>query len=164
MQSGQPDNISFGIDGLGNLNERFTGSVNVGARPIYTGRLQLYRRPTTPGSSRRCISSRLPAFKGSQGFDSAPRNVYRPGDNIWDISVFKNIPFMKRQEGSFIQLRMEMFNALNQVRFNDFNRSMTFSRDGKTSSTCPTPSAATADGSDSVRSPDPRPAHHPVSG
>jgi len=129
MQTGQPDNFSFGIDGLGNLNERFTGSVNNGARPI-PGDSFSYTKTDYSWIDVGAAGFRTPAFKGSQGFDSAPRNVYRPGDHVWDISVFKNIPFMKGSEGKFIQLRMELFNAFNQVRFNDFNRSMTFSRDG----------------------------------
>jgi hypothetical protein len=127
MQTGQPDNLSFGIDGVGNLNERFTGSVNVGARPIPTNSFN-YTKTDYSWIDASAAGFRAPAFKGSQGFDSAPRNVYRPGDHNWDVSVFKNFPFMK-DEAKYIQLRVEMFNAWNHTRFSDFNRSMTFSRD-----------------------------------
>jgi hypothetical protein len=127
MQTGQPDNLSFGIDGVGNLNERFTGSVNVGARPIPTNSFN-YVKSDYSWIDAGGAGFRTPAFKGSQGFDAAPRNVYRPGDHNWDVSVFKNLPLAKG-ESKYIQLRVEMFNAWNQTRFSDFNRSMTFSRD-----------------------------------
>lgn len=128
IQTGQPDNLGFGIDGLGNLNERFTGSVDVGARPVVTGSFD-YTKSDYAWIDVASAGFRAPAFKGSQGFDSAPRLVYRPGDHNWDVSVFKNFPFMK-DEAKYIQLRVEMFNAWNHTRFSDFNRTMTFSRDG----------------------------------
>lgn len=129
MQTGQPDNLSFGIDGLSNLNERFTGSVSVGARPVINGKFS-YAKTDYSWIDQSATSFSAPPFKGSQGFDSGPRIVNRPGDHNWDVSVFKNIPFWKGNENKFIQLRLEMFNAFNIVRFSDFNRGMTFSRDG----------------------------------
>ncbi len=137
MQTGQPDNLSFNIDGLGNLNERFTGSVNVGARPVVTGDFN-YPKGEYSWIDVGGAGFRTPAYKGSQGFDSGPRNVYRPGDHVWDISVFKNIPYWKDDAAKYIQLRLEMFNAFNQVRFNDFSRTMTFSRDGSSIINLPT--------------------------
>ena len=71
----------------------------------------------------------LPPVKGSAGFDSAPRNIRRPGDNDWDISIFKNIPLWR--ETTKLQLRVEMFNAFNHARFNDFNRSAQFNAAGQ---------------------------------
>jgi hypothetical protein len=129
IQSGQPDNLSFGIDGVGNLNERYTGSVNVGPRPVVNKGFS-YTKTDYSWIDVGASGFALPPLKGSQGFDSAPRLVYRPGDHTWDISVFKNIPFMPQDEAKYIQLRLEMFNAFNHTRFSDFNRSMTFSRDG----------------------------------
>ena len=32
--TGQPDNLSFSISGIGNLNERYTGSPDVGPRIV----------------------------------------------------------------------------------------------------------------------------------
>jgi hypothetical protein len=71
----------------------------------------------------------LPVVKGSQGFDSAPRSIRRPGDHDWDISIFKNIPLW--HESIKLQLRGEMFNAFNHPRFNDFNRSASFNTAGQ---------------------------------
>ena len=35
LQTGQPDNLSFSISGIGNLNERYTGSPDVGPRVVH---------------------------------------------------------------------------------------------------------------------------------
>lgn len=124
IQSGQPDSISFSIDGLGNLNERYTGSPNVGPRIVYKS------SPRYPKSQYSWIDPSifgLPSV-GSKGFDSAIRPIRRPGDNNWDVSIFKNIP-LPSVESRFIQLRVEMFNAPNHPRFSDFNRSAVFNRD-----------------------------------
>ncbi len=126
IQSGQPDSISFTIDGLGNLNERYTGSANVGPRVVYTGAPN-YTKDQYAWLDSSVLA--LPQFKSSQGFDSAIRPIRRPGDNNWDLSIFKNLPL--GSESRFIQLRVEMFNAPNIARFNEFNRSATFNQSGK---------------------------------
>ena len=126
FQTGQPDNLSFSISGIGNLNERYTGSPDVGPRVVMTG------SPSYPKSIYQWMDPgilALPAVKGSAGFDSAPRSIRRPGDNDFDISIFKNIPLPR--EGMKIQLRVEMFNAFNHARFNDFNRSAQFNAAGQ---------------------------------
>jgi hypothetical protein len=127
FQTGQPDNIGFEIDGVGNLNERFTGSADVAPRVVVTG------KPSYPKDQYQWVDPSvlaLPAFKGSQGFDSAPRMFRRPGDHNWDLNIFKNIPI--GGEGSrYIQLRCEMYNAFNIVRYSDFNRTVRFNRAGQ---------------------------------
>ena len=45
MQTGQPDNISFSIDGISNLNERYTGSSNVGPRVVFASSPSLSKDP-----------------------------------------------------------------------------------------------------------------------
>ena len=65
----------------------------------------------------------LAPYKSSQGFDSARYQTFGPGFQNWDISIFKNIPLHK--ESARIQLRVEMFNALNHPNFNAF----TYQRD-----------------------------------
>jgi hypothetical protein len=125
MMTGRPDSISFNIDGVGNLNERYTGSPDVAPRVKLTG------RPSYPETQYAWVDGSafaLPSI-GSQGFDSPRYQIRRPGDHNWDISVFKNFPMFR--EGTYLQLRVEMFNAWNHPRFNDFNRSATFNKDGK---------------------------------
>jgi hypothetical protein len=51
-----------------------------------------------------------------------PRNYLRnPGFNNHDLSILKNFPF-GREGKSFLQLRMEMFNFLNQTQYSAVNR------------------------------------------
>ncbi len=126
MMTGQPDNLSFTISGISNLNERYTGSPDVGPRVVMTG------SPTYPKGIYQWMDPSilaLPPVKGSQGFDSAPRSIRRPGDHDWDISVFKN--FAMPRESMKLQLRVEMFNAFNHPRFNDFNRAAQFNAAGQ---------------------------------
>lgn len=126
MMTGQPDALSFSIDGVSNLNERYTGSPDVSPRVV------LKSSPTYPKSQYAWMDASilaLPPVKGSQGFDSQRYQIRRPGDHDWDISVFKNFPMFR--EGTYLQLRVEMFNAWNHPRFNDFNRRATFNQAGQ---------------------------------
>ena len=126
-QSGRPDNLSFSIDGVGNINERYTGSVNIAPRvyidknPQATDKTQFAQVDAT--------AFRLPTLKGATGWEHGNFPVRRPGFYNVDASIFKNIPF--GSESRFLQLRIEMFNAFNNVQFTDFNRSMTFNTAGK---------------------------------
>jgi hypothetical protein len=127
MQTGGPTNIGFGISGVGNLNERYTGSPDIGARIKYSGPASYPKDQYAWFSSNQFV---LPTYKTSQGFDSAIRPLRMPGDHNWDVSVFKNIP-MGKVESRYIQLRLEMFNAPNHPRFSSVNTSATFDTTGK---------------------------------
>jgi hypothetical protein len=70
-----------------------------------------------------------PERSGPAGFDSAPRSVRQPGDNDWDVSIFKNFPLWR--ETTKLQLRVEMFNAFNHARFNAFNTGAQFNTAGQ---------------------------------
>jgi hypothetical protein len=126
LMTGPPATLSFSITGIGNLNERYTGSPDIGPRIV------MNNSPSYPKGIYQWLSPAglaLPAVKGSAGFDSAPRSVRQPGDNNWDISIFKNFPLWR--ETTRLQLRMEMFNALNHARFNAFNTSAQFNTAGQ---------------------------------
>jgi hypothetical protein len=126
FMTGGPITPSFSISGIGNLNERYTGSPDVGPRLVMTS------APSYPKSIYQWLSPAglaLPPVKGSQGFDSARNSVRNPGDNDWDISTFKN--FKVKREGTYFQLRVEMFNAFNHTRFNAFNSSAQFNTAGQ---------------------------------
>ena len=126
VQSGAPNNITFGISGLGNLNERFTGSPDVQPRIVYKGPVSY------PKGQYNWIDASvlgLPPVKGSQGFDSSRYPVRDPGFQNWDISILKNIPL--HGESMRLQLRGEMFNAWNHPEFNGWNRSATFNQAGQ---------------------------------
>jgi hypothetical protein len=128
FQTGQPDNITFGVSGVGgsDVNRRWTGSETYGPRVVVNG---------NPNDSAKTLDSWIntSAFSlppiGSLGFDSAPRLIRRPGINNWDISIFKNFPV--GSENRFFHLRLEMFNAWNHTQFNEFNRTVTFDQQGR---------------------------------
>lgn len=125
-RSGRPENVSFSIDGLGNLNERYTGSVNIAPRvfinkkPQGTSKTQFLQVDPTAFT--------LPTVKSSTGWEHGNYPVRLPGFWNLDASIFKNLKFT---ESKYLQLRVEMFNAWNNVQFSDFNRSMVFSRAGQ---------------------------------
>jgi Carboxypeptidase regulatory-like domain len=126
MQSGSPQNISFSISGIGNLNERYTGSPDVSPRVVFKGPISY------PGTQYQYMDASvlaLPIVKGSQGFDSSRYNVRGPGFQNWDISLFKNIPLYR--ESVRMQLRLEMFNAFNHTEFNGWNTGATFNQAGQ---------------------------------
>jgi hypothetical protein len=127
--SGEPDNVSFSIAGVGgaDVNRIYTGSETYGPRVAYTGRAILPKGDRALDRYLDTSVFRLPSI-GSLGMDSGPRMVRRPGINNWDLSVFKNIPFWA--EGRYLQLRCEMFNAWNHTQFSDFNRSAQFNQQG----------------------------------
>jgi hypothetical protein len=126
FMSGAPSNIGFSISGIGNLNERYTGSPDVGPRVRYTGPISY---PQTLYQWMDSSVLALPTVKGSQGFDSSRYPIRLPGDNNWDLSIFKNVPLHK--ESVKLQLRGEMFNAWNHSRFNAVNTGATFNQTGQ---------------------------------
>src|SRR5205823_650762 len=103
---------------------RYTGSPDIGPRIGYTG------ATTYPKDQYQWLTASLvlPSV-GSKGFDSARYTVRNPGDENFDISVLKNIPL--HREGMRLQLRLEMFNALNHTRFNGFNNTANLSTAGQ---------------------------------
>jgi hypothetical protein len=127
-QSGNPDNIFFNIDGVANLNERFTGSPNIAARVLIND------NPHRGGEARNMYSAvdstvfRMPAMRAGTGWEHGMRPIRRPGFWNLDAGIFKNFPMT---ESRFLQLRLEMFNAFNNTQFTDFNRTMTFNPGGE---------------------------------
>jgi hypothetical protein len=125
MQTGAPGSIGFSIAGIGNLNERYTGSPDIGPRVMYTG------KPSYPGTVNQWMDAsvlKLPVVKGSQGFDSSRNPIRNPGIHNYDITVAKNIPI---HESVRLQLRVEMFNAFNHTQFTGFNTGVTFNQAGQ---------------------------------
>jgi hypothetical protein len=123
-QSGNPANVGFSIDGLGNLNERYTGSVNIGPRVVING---------NPHGKARTLEAQvdpsvfqLPTLRGSTGWEHGNNPLRLPAWHNADFSIFKTIPVYG--ESKYIQLRVEMFNALNNPQFNGMNTGMVFNR------------------------------------
>ena len=126
FQSGAPSNIDFSVSGWGNLNERYTGSPDIGPRVVYKSRM------TYPQTQYQWVDYSLlalPVLKGSQGFDSSRLPIRNPGLNNFDISIIKNIPLYR--ERVRMQLRCEMFNAFNHPQFTGINNGATFNQAGQ---------------------------------
>jgi hypothetical protein len=124
-RSGRPENVSFSIDGLGNINERYTGSVNIAPR-VFINRNPQQVSNKSEYAQLDPAAFTLPQPKQAFGWEHGNYPVRLPGFWNVDASLFKNFPFQR--EGMMLQLRMEMFNAFNNTQFSDFNRNMVFNR------------------------------------
>ncbi|HEY8461755.1 MAG TPA: carboxypeptidase regulatory-like domain-containing protein [Blastocatellia bacterium] len=123
--SGQPADVNAGIAGGININQRIGGSWTEPVRGIFAG---------NPNASKdrdkyfnfETIS--LPTVSEALAARGAyPRNfLSRPGTNVTDLSLFKNIP-LGGDNARKIQLRFEMFNIFNQAQFSDMNRNVQWS-------------------------------------
>lgn len=117
-QSGRPFSIGGGCSGSND-----SGTLIGGDRADFTGQPVDIR----PGSQSQWLLSYFnpAAFQcnavGTFGY--SPRNAwFGPGQNNFDLGIFKNIPFKERYR---VQFRWEMFNALNRVWFNGPNTGIT---------------------------------------
>ncbi len=131
MTTGAPASVGWGISGMSNLSERWTGDPTLGARVAMTGTpAQLPRDKRSLYQYIDPAAFRIPD-KPSIGLDSAQRGyIHQPGDNNWDVSVFKQFPFSADGK-RLIEARLEMFNAPNHTRFSGFNTGITFNSAGK---------------------------------
>jgi hypothetical protein len=67
-----------------------------------------------------------PSGRGDYG--NSPRNVVqRPGVKNWNLALFKNVPFGGHRA---FQLRIEAYNVLNTVQFQDIDRAAVFNAAG----------------------------------
>jgi hypothetical protein len=123
-RSGRPENVSFSIDGIGNLNERYTGSVNIAPRVFINKNPQAHGKTEFLQVDPTAFT--LPEPKQSTGWEHGNYPVRLPGFWNLDMVVMKNFKF--GAESRYLQFRVEAFNALNNVQFSDFNRNMTFNR------------------------------------
>ena len=90
FMTGAPTTPGFSISGIGNLNERYTGSPDVGPRIVMN---------SSPSYPKGDLPVDEPGGSGPAGgqrkrglrFRAATPSV-SPGDNDWDISIFKNFP------------------------------------------------------------------------
>jgi hypothetical protein len=122
--SGQPEDVNAGINNI-NLNQRLGGSWTEASRGYFT---------SDPNQSKNrdkyfnWESIRLPSVAEALAAQGAyPRNfLSRPGINVTDLSLFKNIP-LGGDNARKLQLRLEMFNVFNQAQFSDMNRNVTWS-------------------------------------
>jgi hypothetical protein len=121
FESGQPTSVGFNT----------TVPIDITGTPSISPRIDVIGNPTLPSDQRsfsRAFDTsvfRLPAV-GTVG--NAGRYILRlPGVNNWDMAIFKSIPI---RESMRLQLRWEMYNALNHTQFSAFNSTATFDAKG----------------------------------
>ena len=69
--------------------------------------------------------------KAEFGIGSAPKDIFRgPGINVFDFSVYKNIPFSQNEQRR-LQLRFEFYNFFNHASFQGVDTSARFDAAGK---------------------------------
>jgi len=116
--SGQPLELGFGIPNI-NTSQRVSGSWTEGPRPILTGDAQ-------PSISRESAFDFTKIAIPNINPGPQPRSIIRrPGINVTDLSLFKNIG-LGGDGARYIQLRLETFNVFNQAQFDNFNSGLTF--------------------------------------
>ncbi|HYW44691.1 MAG TPA: TonB-dependent receptor [Bryobacteraceae bacterium] len=124
--SGGPATVSYGITGAP------AGYTITGSPDALATRIQIVGDPTRPQSERtdETISALNPAAfalpaQPAFGIGNSARNFfYGPGIENFDLTLFKDFGLGK--ENRFLQIRAEMYNALNHVNFNNPNASATF--------------------------------------
>ena len=117
--SGRPYAVGYSIPGIGNSN--LTGTPDFGARVVLTcdpgqgSSSDPYRQIDTS-----CFA---PPQTGSDGTESARYFLWAPPIVNLDLSLSKNIPVGKRAK---IEVRLDMFNALNHTQFTGVNNTANF--------------------------------------
>ncbi len=120
--SGQPLELGFSIPNI-NTAQRISGSWTEGPRPIITGDAQ-------PGIERESALDITKISIPNINPGPQPRSfVRRPGINVTDLSLFKNIS-LGGDGARYIQLRLETFNVFNQAQFDNFNSGLVFNVSG----------------------------------
>jgi carboxypeptidase family protein/TonB-dependent receptor-like protein len=118
FMSGQPLELGFGIPNIA-IGQRISGSWTEDPRPLITGDVQ-------PSISQEKAFDYTKIAMPNINTGPQPRAIIRrPGLNLTDLSLFKNIP-LGRDSARYIQLRLEAFNVFNQAQFDNFNAGLTF--------------------------------------
>jgi Carboxypeptidase regulatory-like domain/TonB-dependent Receptor Plug Domain len=117
------DNFDF-TGGDGGTGGDLGGGFRV-VRPVMTGDPMARTGSPLTGWFDTSVFQR-PSGRGDYG--NAPRNaVRRPGINNWNLALFKNIPVGGRRS---FQYRLEAYNVLNSVQFQDIDRTARFDPSG----------------------------------
>ena len=116
--SGQPLELAYSIPNI-NASQRVSGSWTEGPRPLITGAAQ-------PDVSRTAAFDYTQIAMPNINPGPQPRSIIRrPGINVTDSSLFKNIP-LGGDSALYIQLRLDMFNAFNHAQFDNLNASLIY--------------------------------------
>ena len=117
------DNFDF-TGGDGGTGNDLGGGFRI-VRPVMTGDPMAHPGSPLTGWFDTSVFKR-PSGRGDYG--NAPRNAVRkPGINNWNLALFKNFPIGGRRS---FQYRLEAYNVLNSVQFQDVDRTARFDPSG----------------------------------
>ena len=118
MASGFPKGIGLSYtDGVDRWGGGDAPRVNMAENPIISNK-----------SFDRWFNTNSVSAPGFGDFGNAPRDVFRgPGLNVWDFTVYKNIPV---HEKARFQLRWEFYNLFNHTQFDGVDTGARFTPDG----------------------------------
>lgn len=129
VASGVPTNVTYSLSGVSalTLNREITGSEDVAPRVVLTcnPNFSMGSRNLNEWINTSCFA---PAKVGSVADDSGNNRLRLPGTNDWDMSLFKRINIKER---SYVQLRLEAFNALNHPQWASFDSTIVFNAAGQ---------------------------------
>ena len=130
IDSGTPTNVTYIFSGVSALTLiiQFTVIEDVAPRvyfDVQSKSLDGQPRPERKWINTSCFS---PAAVGSVADNSGINRLRLPGTNDWDMSLFKRINLKER---SYVQLRLEAFNAFNHPQFASFNSTIVFNQAGQ---------------------------------
>ncbi len=119
MASGFPQGIGLSYtDGVDRWGGGDAPRVNMAENPIISNK-----------SFDRWFNTNSVSAPGFGDFGNAPRDVFRrPGLNVWDFTVYKNIPVHERAR---FQLRWEFYNLFNHTQFDGVDNGARFTPDGQ---------------------------------
>jgi hypothetical protein len=122
ISSGNPAELAISITGQDPGNRILgspTGSGTTGALYGQQPRLRVTGDPQSAPNQINLSAFTVPGINDKGPY---PRMYLRnPGINNHDLSIFKNFP-IAREGKSYLQLRLEMFNAFNHTQFSGVNR------------------------------------------
>jgi len=138
MTSGAPNNVSISSMVLNGatltgaaLNRVLTGSEDVAPRVQFTCAPKMAHSDKTPDQFINTSCFGIPKV-GSQGMDSSFNGIRGPGQNQWDMSIFKKVTFTEK---SYLQLRLEAFNVFNHTQWGTLSTAATFNAAGQITNT-----------------------------
>lgn len=126
--SGAPSGVGYSLVQAQDL----TGASGAGV----DSRINVLSNPILPKSERTELKHFrtdvfAPPTRSELGIGNAPKDVFRgPGQNVFDVSFYKNIPFSK-DERYRLQLRFEFYNFFNHASFQGVDTTARFDAAGR---------------------------------
>jgi hypothetical protein len=128
-QSGSPTGVTYAFSPTQDITgSTDSGRVTITGNPQQTNHATLEAFNTSAIAAPSVAACEVPNPSFSC-WGNAGKDVFRgPGINNWDMSVFKNVPFLEGHARA--QLRVEAYNVFNHTQFTTVGTGATFSAAG----------------------------------